>query len=125
MLLRWLSLLLSVPFAVVVVLFAVHNLQPVTISTFPLPFEVTLPLALLVLAGIAAGFLAGGFLSWLYSARGRFQAMRDRARVSQLEKELAAAQDAAYQAEGREGSASGSRSGDAAPQEKQLMLPPI
>ncbi len=86
---RWLSLLVTLPFAGGVVLFAVANLQPVTVSAFPLPFDVTLPLAVLVLAAMALSFVTGSLLTWLFGTRNRFTARRDAKRAARLEKELA------------------------------------
>lgn len=86
---RWLSLLVTLPFALVVILFAVANLQPVTVSVFPLPFTITLPLAVLVLGTMTLSFLMGSLLTWFFGTRGRWAARRDAKRAAKLEKELA------------------------------------
>lgn len=60
-----LSWLLALPFAVLVVLFAVSNQQTVTLSLFPLPFEWDAPLYLAPLATLVIGFVWGGTSVWL------------------------------------------------------------
>lgn len=87
---HWFSFLVSlvsIPLALLLVLLAVCNLQPVTLSTFPLPFEITLPLAVLLLGFFALGLIGGGGIAWVHAAPARRAARRDRLRLAVLEKE--------------------------------------
>ena len=86
--LRWLSLLITLPFTIAVIVFAVFNLQPVTVSTFPLPFELTMPLAVLVLVAMAISFVTGAAVLWAFGHSARATARRESKRAKQLEKEL-------------------------------------
>jgi len=86
---RWLSLLITVPFSLAVILFAVFNLNPVEVTTFPLPYTITIPLAVLVLAVMAISFLTGGAVVWFFGHAARARARRESKRAAKLEKELA------------------------------------
>ena len=55
--------------ALVAVIFAVTNRQAATVSLWPLPFEATLPLYLVVLGAAAIGLLVGVAASWLSKER--------------------------------------------------------
>ena len=84
------------------VLFAVSNRAPVSLELWPLPFLVDLPLFLVVLLVLLAGFGIGATAMWLAGRRLRRELRRRRRRVDALERELAAARS------GVEGQAIGS-----------------
>ncbi|MGY2050221.1 LapA family protein [Methylobacterium sp. JK268] len=76
---RFLKGLILLPVAVVVVLLAVANRQPVTLSFDPFTegapvFSLTVPLYALLFAAVALGILVGGCGAWL----GEGQVRRDR-----------------------------------------------
>jgi len=87
----------AVYFAVIVVAsslliaFAVSNRTTVSLELWPLPFLIDLPLYLLVLLLLLAGFVAGAATAWIAGRRVRRELRRRRRRVVALEGELKAA----------------------------------
>ena len=80
--LRILSWIVGIPVAAAVVAFAVANRGSVKLSLLPLPFEIELPLYLVVLGAMLAGLILGGLIAWLSAGR-----LRRRARQSAREAE--------------------------------------
>jgi uncharacterized integral membrane protein len=87
----------AVYFAVIVVAsslliaFAVSNRTTVSLGLWPLPFLIDLPLYLLVLLLLLAGFVAGAATAWIAGRQVRRELRRRRRRVVALEGELKAA----------------------------------
>jgi len=98
---RYLSLILTIPVAVLAVLFAVSNRGIVTFSLWPTPFTVDAPIYLATLLFLAVGFVLGGVITWLGQGRHRRRGrvMADRAAI--LERDLKDAQVRAAAAEKR------------------------
>ena len=86
--LRWLSLLITLPVTVAVVLFAVSNRNMVSAELFPLPFTLEAPFYLYVLVAIVVGLLTGSAVTWIYGHNVRATARREAKRAAKLEKEL-------------------------------------
>ena len=86
---RLLSRLAAVPFAIVVVAFAIANRHAVEVSLDPLPFGFGLPLYVVVIGGLAVGFAAGAGSAWLAGHEARRAARGRKARIEVLEGELA------------------------------------
>jgi uncharacterized integral membrane protein len=82
----------TVPVAVIVVLFAVSNRAAVTVTLWPLPVRLEAPLYLVVLLALLAGFLVGELIAWINGRRARRAARAGAQRVEALERELAATQ---------------------------------
>jgi len=78
--------------AVLLMLFAVSNREIVSLAFWPLPAEVDLPVYLLVLAALFAGFVVGAIAVWIGGHRHRRELWRRRRRIAALERELAATQ---------------------------------
>jgi putative membrane protein len=78
--------------AALLAVFAVSNRESVALGLWPLPFAIDLPLYLLVLLPLLAGFLAGKFAGWIAGARRRRELRHRRRRIGALERELAATQ---------------------------------
>lgn len=76
----------------VAVIFAVSNLHRVTLSLWPLPFQVEAPVFLIALAGIVVGILAGGAIAWLGQRVWRRRARQLERRVARLEKNVTSLQ---------------------------------
>ncbi len=94
---RRLSWLLTLPLAVVVVVFAIHNRAPVSIDLWPAYRPVSVPLYLVVLGAVVLGFLAGALVQWVAGGKRRQQARRSNRRLTELEREAAATgSDAAH-----------------------------
>ena len=77
--------------AAVLIPFALSNREPVSLGLWPLPFFVDLPLYLLVLLLLLAGFVIGASTTWIGGRRKRRELRRGRRRVEVLERELTAA----------------------------------
>jgi uncharacterized integral membrane protein len=71
--------------------FAVSNRASVALGLWPLPFLIDLPLYLLALLLLLAGFVAGAGAAWISGGRARRELRRRRRRVETLERELQAA----------------------------------
>ena len=72
--------------------FAANNVEAVTLSLFPLPYEVEVPVFLLALICFACGVIIGGMLLSVQAWKWRNQARRVRKRVEALENEIAGIQ---------------------------------
>jgi uncharacterized integral membrane protein len=83
-----LSWLIRLPLAVVIVLFALSNRQNVMVGLWPLEDGVALPLFLLVLLPLVAGFAAGLLLGGVRSLRHRRAAKQQARRAAELEREV-------------------------------------
>jgi uncharacterized integral membrane protein len=99
---KFLSWLIGAPVAVIAIVFAVINRHDVLLDLWPLPWEIQLPLYLLVLGALALGLIVGGALVWISagSSRGRARSEGRRANamayeVDQLRQENQALQSAA------------------------------
>lgn len=98
---RYLALIITIPVALVAVLFAISNRDLVTLSLWPLPFTLAAPVYLATLVALAIGFLAGGFVAWNAQRGHRRRARRNADRVTFLERELKETQARAAAAEKR------------------------
>jgi uncharacterized integral membrane protein len=64
--------IVTIPVTVVVVLFTIGNLDPVTIKLWPLPWvSQPIPVYLLVLVSMLIGFIVGGIVAWVSGGRRR------------------------------------------------------
>ncbi|HZP70163.1 MAG TPA: lipopolysaccharide assembly protein LapA domain-containing protein [Pseudolabrys sp.] len=87
------SAVILLPLAAAIIVFAVANRQPVTVSFDPFStqspaYAVTLPLFVLVVLLIILGVLIGGTVAWIGQARWRRTARRLDADVRALHQEL-------------------------------------
>jgi len=80
------------PILVVAIVFAIVNRAPVTLSLWPFPFTLNIPLFVLILATLASGVLIGGVAAWSRGGRWRKRARADERRIAELERELAVAE---------------------------------
>ncbi len=88
------ALLILLPLAAIVVIFAIHNRHTVSVDLWPLTMEVTPPLFVLVLCTFLVGFLIGGVVAWLSGGRSRGRARREHHRLMDMEREAAAKKQA-------------------------------
>jgi uncharacterized integral membrane protein len=89
---RFLSALVAIPVAIVLVLFAVANRAPVVLSLDPFAPEAPalafqLPLFVVVFLALMAGVVVGGVADWLRQGRYRQEARARRSEVRRLEAE--------------------------------------
>jgi uncharacterized integral membrane protein len=82
--------LVTVPLALVLVVFAVSNRATVSVTFWPTLFEIDLPLYLVVLAALLVGFLLGQLTAWINGGKKRREAREKGRRVRELESELEA-----------------------------------
>lgn len=87
---RYLSWIITIPLAFLIISFAVTNREMVELGLWPLPFQIWAPIYLVGLLALALGFLAGGLVAWLAQHRHRANARRQARRAEQLEQDLAA-----------------------------------
>ena len=78
--------------ALVCVVFAVSNRAGVTLVFWPLSFELSAPLYLVVLLALLVGVLVGLLVAWVWSWRARRAARMRARRIEMLERDLAAAE---------------------------------
>ncbi len=102
-------IVIGLPLAAIVLVLAVINRHPVTLSLDPFSPEapalsITLPLFMLLFAAVAIGVVLGGCLTWLGQGKWRRQARDQRKEAAKLrmqaerrEHQAAAAQPAAAQ----------------------------
>ena len=79
-----LALILSLPFLLVIVLFALSNQQTVQLTLWPTDFQLEMPLSLAALALAFVFFLAGALMTWGGTVAARGRARRAEAQVRQL-----------------------------------------
>jgi len=84
----WVATLIA---AALLIPFALSNREPVSLGLWPLPFFVDLPLYLLVLMLLLAGFVIGAATTWIGGRRKSRELRRGRRRVQALERELTTA----------------------------------
>lgn len=87
-LIRLLSLLITLPVTLAVVVFAVANRGPVTVDFWPFALAVDVPLYGLALGTLALGCLLGALLTWLPLLLSRRALASARAKISKLEASL-------------------------------------
>jgi lipopolysaccharide assembly protein A len=88
---RILSLIVTAPITVLVVLFAVSNLDPVTLRLRPFPFDMTIPIWALTLIVLFVGFILGAIVTWIGDRKRRREGRLMARRVGELEQALAVA----------------------------------
>jgi uncharacterized integral membrane protein len=84
--------LVTLPLAIILVIFAVSNREGAIVTFWPLPVTIEAPLYLVVLLALFAGFLGGELVAWINGRRWRREARRRARRIETLERELDAAQ---------------------------------
>ncbi|GAB3448989.1 LapA family protein [Insolitispirillum peregrinum] len=85
---RILSWLLGLPVALLAIVFAVVNRHAVTVDIWPLPWDVSAPLYLLVLGALAFGVILGSILTWLAGVPVRGKATRESRRANVMAYQL-------------------------------------
>lgn len=85
---RYLSFLITVPLSLFCLFFAVSNTEKVQVSLTPVGPEAHLPLWLVGLGLMAAGFVCGALLLWIASLGLRLSRLKALSRLARLEREL-------------------------------------
>jgi uncharacterized integral membrane protein len=81
--LRW---LITVPVAIIVVVFAVNNRGDAGVNLWPLDLIITWPLFIFVFIGLGVGFAFGAVLMWFTAAPTRRRARERASRIRELER---------------------------------------
>lgn len=84
-LLAW---LLTLPFIVVAVVFALYNAEIVAVSVSPFRLPLPMPLYVPVLAGVAFGFAFGTVMTWAAMSNLRKERRDYKRKIKSLEKRL-------------------------------------
>jgi uncharacterized integral membrane protein len=72
----------------VVALFAFSNQQEVAVTLFPLPYELALPLYVLIPALFLGGYALGALSAWPAQVAARRRLRKEKKRSDQLEQEI-------------------------------------
>ncbi|MGE4350607.1 MAG: lipopolysaccharide assembly LapA domain-containing protein [Bdellovibrionales bacterium] len=83
---RFLTWLINLPIFLVVIVFALQNRFRVPISFWPFDLEVTIPVSLLALGLLLAGFVMGGMVGSVPLLRSRMEARSLRKQLAALQK---------------------------------------
>lgn len=84
--LRLLKALIVLPVTGLILLFAVANRQTAVVSLWPLPYEIDTPVFFVALAPLALGVMVGGIAAWLAGGRARRLARERGRQIKTLEK---------------------------------------
>ncbi|MEP3116328.1 LapA family protein [Nisaea sp.] len=85
---RTISMLIGLPVALVIVLFAISNRHLVEVGFWPLPVVVEVPAYILGLCTMAFGFLLGVVATWISGGSTRHRARLAEGKARRLEKDL-------------------------------------
>jgi uncharacterized integral membrane protein len=85
--------LIALPIGLILIVFSVSNRDGVVVSFSPLPYEMSIPLFLLVFIVFVVGILVGGLLGWMGGHGARRRARERRHRISELETQLRQAEE--------------------------------
>ena len=91
------SYIVGLVLMVVLVVFAIDNGAPMTISLWPLPWQATLPGFIALFAALVVGFLAGAAAAWFSGGKTRKRA-RDLAGTNRAQAHQIAEQERRYAA---------------------------
>ena len=90
---RLISWLIMVPTAVAVVIFALHNKEPIALNLWPFALVVEMELYLILTLILAAGVVLGGVVSWAGGGRLRAELRKQTYEGEVARRELRSAQD--------------------------------
>ncbi len=77
--------LIALPIGLILIVFSISNRDGVLVSFSPLPFEMSIPLFLLVFAVFVVGVLVGGLLGWMGGHGARRRARERKRKIAELE----------------------------------------
>lgn len=85
---RLINWILVFPFVLIALSFTISNRQDISLTLWPFPFTVEIPLALFALVMILIGFLFGGVASWWAGHNRRVRARETKRQASDLSREV-------------------------------------
>jgi len=80
--------IVTLPLLIVFATFAAANRQAVTLDFWPFEYQLSLPVALVLLGSLLTGLLIGAFVMWLRAGAARARARRAEQRATILEREV-------------------------------------
>ena len=86
---RVLSLIVTAPITLLVLLFAVSNRDQITLRLLPFPFDLTIRIWALTLVELFVGFILGAIVTWIGDRKRRRDARLAVRRANELEQALA------------------------------------
>ena len=86
---KWLARLVWVPLALIGAVFAIANREKVIVSLWPLPWEASLPLFMVMLIVLFIGLIVGGLIVWLGGHRYRATARQQTRSNETLRRQVA------------------------------------
>jgi hypothetical protein len=86
---RILSWIVAAPIVILVLWFALSNLDFITLRLWPLPFDLTISIAFLTLIQLFIGFLLGAIVTWIGDRHRRRETRLLNRRTAELEQALA------------------------------------
>jgi putative membrane protein len=95
--LRQLSYIFGLILTVILVVFAIDNGAPITISLWPLPWQASLPGFIALFLALLLGFLVGAAAAWLSGSKTR-KRVRDLTETSRAQAHQIAEQERRYAA---------------------------
>jgi putative membrane protein len=81
--------LVSLPFLVVLILFALSNPQPITLTFWPTDLKLATPLSAAILVGAGGAFVLGALFVWFPALGARRRARRFERATRKLEAQIA------------------------------------
>lgn len=85
---RLINWILLFPLVLIALSFAVSNRGDITLTLWPLPFAVDLPIVFFGFLMILVGFLLGGFASWKGGQNSRKVARENKKKANDLDREV-------------------------------------
>ena len=85
---KFISWIISIPLALVIIIFSLVNRGAVTVDFWPLPAAIDIPLFALILIALMVGILWGGMAAWLAAGRSRKRARELNRRAETAEMEI-------------------------------------
>lgn len=84
----YLTLFITIPLTLFVLLFAASNTSVVPVSLWPLDDVLTIPLSTIGIGLLCAGFIAGAVFVFLYAQKIRLRWWQEKRKNRQLEKDI-------------------------------------
>ena len=84
---KYLWRLVGLALGILAIVFAVSNRAPVSVSLWPLPWTIAIPIYVLVFIALALGVVAGGFGAWRAGGKHRRRARDTRRQADALSEE--------------------------------------
>jgi len=99
---RILSWIVTLPITLLVVLFAISNLDQITLHLYPFPLDMPISIAALTLIQLFIGFLLGAIVTWIGDRHRRRETRLLNKRTVELEQSLAEAEKKLAAAQARQ-----------------------